>query len=89
MPPRAGFGWSSWKTGRWYEIVKDNLPKIKELGADLIWLPPPSESVSPQGYMPGQLYDLDSEWGKKEKLVELLKVRDSIHACLESNIFMI
>lgn len=38
-----------------------------------LWLPPPSQSVSPQGYMPGQLYNLNSKYGSPEELKALVK----------------
>lgn len=38
-----------------------------------IWLPPPSQSVADQGYLPGQLYNLDSKYGNKEELRALCK----------------
>lgn len=37
-----------------------------------MWLPPPSESVAPQGYMPGQLYNLDSAYGTRDQLKHLV-----------------
>ena len=37
-------------------------------GATHVWLPPPSQSVSPQGYLPGQLYNLNSKYGTAEEL---------------------
>ena len=37
-----------------------------------LWLPPPSNSVSKQGYLPGQLYDLDTPYGSKAELKALL-----------------
>lgn len=36
-----------------------------------IWLPPPSQSVAIQGYLPSQLYNLDSKYGNKQELKEL------------------
>ena len=36
-----------------------------------IWLPPPSQSVAAQGYLPGQLYNLDSKYGNKDELKAL------------------
>lgn len=38
-----------------------------------MWLPPPSQSVADQGYLPGQLYNLDSKYGNKEELQQLCK----------------
>ncbi len=31
----------------------------------MLWLPPPSDSVSPQGYLPRDLYDLSSAYGSE------------------------
>lgn len=41
-------------------------------GISHVWLPPPSHSVSPEGYMPGQLYDLNSAYGSRQQLQALL-----------------
>lgn len=45
---------------------------IQALGVTQLWLPPPSNSVSKQGYLPGQLYDLDTPYGSQEDLRRLL-----------------
>src|SRR5438105_15799864 len=48
-----GFYWESYRhghpdrfaqfgTNRWYVIVSENAPRIREARFDLIWLPPPS-----------------------------------------------
>ena len=44
---------------------------MQEAGVTHIWLPPPSQSVAAQGYLPGQLYNLDSKYGNKEELQAL------------------
>ena len=46
---------------------------LQEAGVTHIWLPPPSQSVAAQGYLPGQLYNLDSKYGNKEELQALCK----------------
>ena len=46
---------------------------LQDAGFTHIWLPPPSQSVADQGYLPGQLYNLDSKYGNKEQLQELCK----------------
>ena len=42
-------------------------------GITHVWLPPPSQSVAPQGYLPGQLYNLQTPYGSQEELVALNK----------------
>lgn len=66
------FGWDSCEAGGWYRIVQDKLTAIQELGVNFAWLPPPSQSVSPQGYMPGQLYDFNTPFGSETDLRALL-----------------
>ncbi|KAL0051267.1 hypothetical protein WJX82_004481 [Trebouxia sp. C0006] len=68
-----GFGWDSCKVGDWWNIVKSKIQDMKDAGFTHIWLPPPSQSVADQGYLPGQLYNLDSKYGNKEQLQELCK----------------
>lgn len=46
---------------------------LQDAGVTHIWLPPPSQSVAAQGYLPGQLYNLDSQYGNKEELQALCK----------------
>lgn len=55
-----GFNWESHKSGRWYMELKDKAATLASLGFSVIWLPPPTESVSPEGYMPKDLYNLNS-----------------------------
>lgn len=45
----------------------------QDAGVTHVWLPPPSQSVADQGYLPGQLYNLDSKYGNKEQLQDLCK----------------
>ena len=69
----AGFAWDSWQKGggNWYGRVQAAIPELAALQVSHVWLPPPSRSVSKEGYLPGQLYDLDSEYGTKEQLTQL------------------
>jgi alpha-amylase len=42
---------------------------MQAAGCTHLWVPPPSQSVSPQGYLPGQLYNLDaSKYGTLKEL---------------------
>lgn len=57
-----GFNWESHKSGRWYMELKEKAAELSSLGFTVIWLPPPTDSVSPEGYMPRDLYNLDSRY---------------------------
>jgi alpha-amylase len=66
------FGWESCnQNGHWYSIVEKHLPILKSLQATHIWLPPPSASVSKEGYLPTQYYNLSSRYGNFESLISL------------------
>ena len=50
---------------------------IARAGFTSVWLPPPSDSVSPQGYLPRDIYNLNSAYGSEGELRELLyELRD-------------
>ncbi|CAN6480209.1 unnamed protein product [Victoria cruziana] len=79
------FNWESWKNNQgWYNVLKSLVPRIAAAGVTHVWLPPPSQSVSPEGYMPGRLYDFNvSKYGNQAQLIELI---DALH---ESNIYAV
>ncbi|KAJ4961719.1 hypothetical protein NE237_021629 [Protea cynaroides] len=68
-----GFNWESHKSRRWYLELKEKVNELASLGFTVIWLPPPTESVSPEGYMPKDLYNLNSRYGNMEELKILVK----------------
>jgi len=51
-----GFNWESHRPANWYRVLKEQVPDIAAAGFSAIWLPPPSESVSPQGCAPPRPY---------------------------------
>ncbi|KAI8029192.1 hypothetical protein LOK49_LG01G04156 [Camellia lanceoleosa] len=55
-----GFNWESHKSGRWYMELREKVAELSSLGFTVVWLPPPTDSVSPEGYMPKDLYNLNS-----------------------------
>jgi hypothetical protein len=69
-----GFDWVSSKTEDrgWWRRLLDMVPDIAAAGVTHLWLPPPSHSVSPEGYLPGHLWNLDSSaYGSMAELVAL------------------
>ena len=74
-----GFNWeSARKKGTWYQTISTYAEKLKELGFTTIWLPPPTNSVSEEGYMPQDLYDLNSKYGSVEDLKDCVR---ALHNC--------
>ncbi|GJP55033.1 hypothetical protein CLOM_g14020 [Closterium sp. NIES-68] len=61
------FNWESNKRD-WYLELAPRAADLAACGITAVWLPPPTESVSPQGYMPVDLYNLNSCYGTKEQL---------------------
>lgn len=68
-----GFNWESHRSGRWYMELHERAAELSSLGFTVIWLPPPTESVSPEGYMPKDLYNLNSRYGTIEELKAVVK----------------
>ena len=67
-----GFNWESWKNN-WYKTLESQVDAIAQAGFTVVWLPPPTDSVSPQGYMPRDLYSLDSKYGSEKDLKALIQ----------------
>jgi len=64
-----GFNWDSWKVKEgWYAKLAAAAPELAALGATVVWLPPPTDSVSAEGYLPRDLYDLNSRYGSMAQL---------------------
>ena len=64
-----GFNWDSHSNNAgWYNVVKNNAADMGNAGFTMVWLPPPSDAAAPQGYLPRELYDLNTEYGTKAEL---------------------
>lgn len=68
------FNWNSWRTHNktYFNFLETKSKYIKESGITGVWIPPVSRSVSPQGYMPLDLYNLNSEYGTQSELKSLI-----------------
>jgi len=67
-----GFHWNS-ANKRWWKFLCKKVDEIKRAGFNMVWLPPSSASASKEGYLPHKLYLLDSFYGTKQELIELIK----------------
>ena len=61
------FNWES-HNQKWFQRLTEQADRYASLGFTCVWLPPFTESVSPQGYMPLDLYNLNSRYGSEEDL---------------------
>ena len=61
------FNWESHHQG-WYHRLMEQANWFASLGITVVWIPPFTDSVSPQGYMPLDLYNLNSRYGSQEEL---------------------
>jgi alpha-amylase len=67
-----GFHWYSYQTYPWWGTIKNNAASIKADGFTMVWLPPPSDAASNEGYLPRRLELLDSKYGTRTDLVNAL-----------------
>ncbi len=76
------FYWDSYQDkgyGRtkWIDHLNGNSGSTaEEMGQwfDLIWLPPMSKATGGTGYIPSKYSDLNSDWGTKKKLEEMVEI---------------
>ncbi|KAJ7565715.1 hypothetical protein O6H91_02G072300 [Diphasiastrum complanatum] len=61
------FNWESCRR-KWYLELAPKAADLSHCGITTVWLPPPTQSVAPQGYMPSDLYNLNSAYGTQEEL---------------------
>jgi alpha-amylase len=66
-----GFHWESHKHS-WYNIIREKVPEIKTAGFSGVWFPPPSDSIAPQGYLPRDLYNLNTSYGSMDQLKSVI-----------------
>eukprot|EP00184_Porphyridium_aerugineum_P001596 CAMPEP_0184707662 /NCGR_PEP_ID=MMETSP0313-20130426/37382_1 /TAXON_ID=2792 /ORGANISM="Porphyridium aerugineum, Strain SAG 1380-2" /LENGTH=531 /DNA_ID=CAMNT_0027169243 /DNA_START=202 /DNA_END=1797 /DNA_ORIENTATION=+ len=72
------FNWESCKHGGgWYKRLNQQANDIADTGITVIWFPPPSDSLSPQGYMPRDIDKLESKYGNENDLKEAVSAMKS------------
>ncbi|CAI0435023.1 unnamed protein product [Linum tenue] len=65
------FNWESHKHDWWRNLEK-KVPDMAKSGFTSAWLPPPSNSFASEGYLPQNLYSLNSAYGSEHLLKALL-----------------
>ncbi|KAG6644687.1 hypothetical protein CIPAW_08G070100 [Carya illinoinensis] len=66
------FNWESHKHD-WWRKLESKVPDMAKSGFTSAWLPPASHSLSPEGYLPQNLYSLNSSYGSEHLLKTLLQ----------------
>lgn len=63
------FHWNSWRVaGGFYVQLESRAADLADLGVTHVWLPPPSDAASDEGYLPRRLDVLDSRYGSEAQL---------------------
>ncbi len=65
------YSWESHNPGWWMEI-SNRSGELRAAGFTLVWLPPFTASVSPEGFLPTKLYDLNSAYGTATELSDAI-----------------
>ena len=66
-----GFNWESHRF-EWYKLVQERAGQIAKAGFTQIWLPPCTDSLAPEGYLPRNLGSLDTKYGNEAELRSLI-----------------
>jgi len=68
-----GFHWNSWRTAPWWGEISRRSRELSAAGINLVWLPPSSDSLAPEGYLPRKLAIQDSSYGSAAQLSAAVK----------------
>lgn len=60
-----GFHWESHEAAAngWYNHIKSQANELGDAGFDMVWLPPPSNAASDEGYLPRELNNMNNHYG--------------------------
>lgn len=69
-----GFYWEAHDSQAqgWYNYVSGKAGEISSAGIDMIWLPPPSDAGSDEGYLPRELSNLSNGYGSASEHLAML-----------------
>jgi alpha-amylase len=70
-----GFNWTSHHHhggNSLYKRLRDRVADIASVGFTAVWLPPSSQSLSREGYMPQDYWNLNTAYGTEQQLRDLL-----------------
>ncbi|WP_052444305.1 starch-binding protein [Flammeovirga sp. OC4] len=69
-----GFHWESADatTKNWWINLNDKVNAIQSAEIDGVWLPPSSDAADRAGYLPRKWYDLNSNYGTQQELIDLI-----------------
>ncbi|CAM6110423.1 unnamed protein product [Calypogeia fissa] len=65
------FNWESHKY-TWWHTLQSKIPQIAAAGFTCLWLPPFCDSLAPEGYLPRDLYSLNTVYGSEGELKTLV-----------------
>ncbi len=83
-----GFHWLSHAGARergghkktWYQILRENAATINAAGFTVVWFPPSSDSLAPEGYIPRRWDVLDTAFGTEAELQAAIKAIEPVKA---------
>jgi alpha-amylase len=64
----------------WYRILQENAAAIKAAGFTWVWFPPPSDSLSPEGYIPRRWNVLNTAYGSEAELRAAIQALEPVGA---------
>ncbi len=69
-----GFYWEAAANNpdNWYNIINNSSQEISAMGIDMIWLPPPSNAGSLEGYLPRELNNFANNYGSLQAHKDML-----------------
>lgn len=58
--------------GDWYNVINAKSSEIAGIGIDMVWLPPPSDAGSLEGYLPRELNNFSNNYGNLSEHTNML-----------------